>query len=505
VTALRQRLGRCWRRCGLHRLHRLTGLHRLHRLSGLHRQPRLPRLAGQQRQPRLPRLAGLHRLLLLLAAPLVLLSGVSACGGDADPAPGDAGPAGDAGLDSGTDPDAFTELDAGTGDAGTGDAGAGCPAAALGAQLGGRDRLLIGGSMSDDAFAAAPFDLRYHYLAGDVPSGGPCADCAQGCSVNGHPCDNAHGCEWWGCWQWDQEPPGRFVANFVADARSAGAVPMISYYIWFSVAGQVEGAPEIAALGQGDLVADLLADLRFLGEVLAEDPSGPVILHLEPDLWGYGHQVDSDPTQIPVALSAAADPACTGLGDHFAGFGRCLVAIARDTAPHALVGFHASAWGAGHDALAATDPAFDFTDHARRTALFLQAVGAADTDLVVVEMSDRDAGFNDRWWDPDNQTRPHFQQAIGWVSDLGDALGLAPLWWQVPYGHLGLENICDRYEDNRVDYVFDHPEQLAAGGALGVAFGAGAACMTTPDTDDGHFLARASQYFQGPRPPLCVP
>ena len=44
----------------------------------------------------------------------------------------------------------------------------------IGARLGGRDRLLIGGSMSDDAFALAPFDLRYRYLSGAVPAGGPC-------------------------------------------------------------------------------------------------------------------------------------------------------------------------------------------------------------------------------------------------------------------------------------------------------------------------------------------
>lgn len=357
--------------------------------------------------------------------------------------------------------------------------------------------------MSDEAFALAPFDLRYHYVAGDVPESGPCANCATGCTVNGQSCANSAGCEWWGCWQFDQDPPGRFVADFVAAAHAAGVVPMITYYIWFSVAGNVEGAPEIAALDDGPRVTQYLADFRFLCQVMDEPPAPRAILHVEPDLWGYGHQVDDDPAQIPVALSAAGAAECAGLPDTLGGFARCLVAIARVQAPGVLVGLHASAWGAGVDALSNSNAGFDAAAHAQATADYMNALGAADTDLVVVEMSDRDAGFNSRWWDPDNQTLPHFTQAIDWAGALGDGLALAPLWWQVPYGHAGLEDVCDRYSDNRVDYVFDHPEEFAAGGALGVAFGAGAGCMTTPDTDDAHFTDRAAQYFTEPRPPLC--
>ena len=82
-------------------------------------------------------------------------------------------------------------------------------------------------------------------------------------------------------------------------------------------------------------------------------------------------------------------------------------------------------------------------------------------------------------------------------------MGLPTLWWQVPYGHVGLENTCDRYEDNRVDYVFDHPERFAEIGSVGVVFGAGAGCMTTPASDDGHFVGRAQEFFAGEAPCLC--
>lgn len=419
------------------------------------------------------------------------VSGSAGQGGEAGQA-GSSGAAGSAGAVGGAD--AGDEVDAGS---------FACPAAALGQRLG-RDRLLVGGSMDDADFAAEPFDVRYKYLAGAVPADGPCASCASNCQVDGQSCANAGGgCAWWGCWQWDQDPPGRYAADLVQSTTAAGGVPMITYYIWYSVAGNVEGAAEIAALSDGALVSAYLADLRFLCRILAESPAPPVILHLEPDLWGYAHQVNDDPALIPAAVSAAGASECASLSDSVAGLARCMLAIARAEAPNVLVGFHASAWGEGHDAYLNADPGFDLGAHATETARFMRELGASEADLVVVEMSDRDAGFNGRWWDETDATLPSFEQAISWVSQVGDGLGLAPLWWQVPYGHMGLENTTDRFQDNRVDYFFDHPDRFVRGGAIGIAFGAGAGGMTTPASDDGHFLARAGEYFASERPRLC--
>src|SRR5262245_18323368 len=96
--------------------------------------------------------------------------------------------------------------------------------------------------MDDSSFGAAPFDLRYVYLSGSAPAGGPCASCSVGCLVDGDDCANAGpGCNWRGCWQWDQEPPGRYAANLITGAESSGAVPMFTYYVWLGVSGWSEG------------------------------------------------------------------------------------------------------------------------------------------------------------------------------------------------------------------------------------------------------------------------
>jgi hypothetical protein len=358
--------------------------------------------------------------------------------------------------------------------------------------------------MEDADFARSPFDIRYRYLAGDVPTAGPCSSCASGCTVNGTSCANSGpGCAWWGCWQYDVPPPGRYVADFVTATRTANAIPMISYYVWYTVAGEVEGAPEIAQLTDGARVRRYLADWRFLCTTINATDSGPVILHVEPDLWGYAQQVNNDPSMIPVAVSAAGLSECAGLPDTVAGFARCMLQIARADAPHALVGFHASAWGAGDDALYTTQSGFDVNAHADRTAAFMTALGANSADLVIVEMSDRDSGYNHRWFDETNATVPNFTRALAWQARLSQGLSLPTLYWQVPYGHRGLPNVCDRYEDNRVAYFFSHAAEFATAGVLGIAFGAGASCMTTPASDDGFFDTQAAAYFAGSRPCLC--
>jgi hypothetical protein len=284
---------------------------------------------------------------------------------------------------------------------------------------------------------------------------------------------------------------------------------MITYYLWLTVSGGVESVAELDSLNEAARVRRYLADWRFLAARVAEATADPVILHVEPDLWGYGQgRKGNDPTTIPVALTGA-DPACAGLPDHFGGLARCMVAIAAAVAPNARVALHVSPWAAQFDAFLDNGPSFDLLGHADRTAAYMNALGAS-TPLWVVDMTDRDAGFNGRWWDTTDATRPNFANPIAWAKRVRDRLGKPFLWWQVPYGHIGNVETCvngaGAYEDNRLDYIFDHPDRFAAGGALGIAFGAGTGCQTTPETDDGHFAARAASYYAVSRPaPSCPP
>jgi hypothetical protein len=136
---------------------------------------------------------------------------------------------------------------------------------------------------------------------------------------------------------------------------------------------------------------------------------------------------------------------------------------------------------------------------ARKTADFLLAAGADCADLVVVDLSDRDAGWyqrqappRDSWLDATDAALPSFTQAFTWSRALTDRAGKKAIWWQLPVGNMSLANTCGAWQDNKLDYFFDHPDWVAASGAAGMAFGSGATCQTDPDSDGGHLRARAA-------------
>jgi hypothetical protein len=95
----------------------------------------------------------------------------------------------------------------------------------------GKNHVLAGASMDDATAAKAKADLRYLYLSGGIFDGAsPCSSCASGCTTNGASCANTAGCGWWGCWQYDQDPPGAYVRNFVSTAKGNSHIPMFTYY-----------------------------------------------------------------------------------------------------------------------------------------------------------------------------------------------------------------------------------------------------------------------------------
>ena len=371
-----------------------------------------------------------------------------------------------------------------------------CPAAVLGQTLG-HQKLLLGGRMENATFTSAQFDLRYVFIVGDGPAT-PCTKCDASCG--------AALASWWGCWGNSAAGgPGQYVTDHITATRAHGAIPMLTYYRWYSVAGKVENAAAVTALNNVAKTSAFFKDFQFFMHTVGQAGPQPVLVHLEPDLWGFVEQVNHDPTLIPAKVSTAGIPSCAALPDTAAGYAKCLLAIGRAEAPNAILGFHASAWGDGVDVLANTNSQYDVAAHADRTATFLRALGAAEADMVVVEMSNHDAGQDNSYWDATDVTLPSFAQATTWAGRLGQQLGLPPLWWQVPYGNMALSNAtCGQYRDNRVAYVFDHPERFAAIGSIGVAFGAALACSTTDTTDGGYFLTRAQAYFSSAsRPCLC--
>jgi hypothetical protein len=139
---------------------------------------------------------------------------------------------------------------------------------------------------------------------------------------------------------------------------------------------------------------------------------------------------------------------------------------------------------------------------ASRAAAFIDAMGGAQADLLVVEWSDRDAGSGLRpWWDDTDQETPRPTRAILWENALSQAAQKRLLLWQVPAGNRSLDNTCGHYQDNRAAYAFAHPRDLFDAGVIGVLFGGGAQCMTQVWTDGGFVAAQGAIAYATPDAP----
>jgi len=383
---------------------------------------------------------------------------------------------------------------AGVGGAGGGGGGGGGGGQCLGSDLLAslsRSRVMVGYSGDDSVAAQASFDLRYVYVAGGIFDGAaPCASCASGCTAGGASCaSGGAGCAWWGCWQWDQDPPGQYAVTFASKAAAAREIPMFTYYQLLQASGVAEGAAEVTTAARDPaFMARYLADWRFLLEKVG---AGVALLHVEPDFWGYAEQAGDDPHALPAAVARANPTDCAAAEDSIAGLGHCMISMARKYAPNAKVGLHASGWGTRYDVLGNKDPSFDVAGQAAKLGAFLKACGADGGDFVAADMSDRDAGTRNNWYDPTNATLPNFHQAFAWARGVAEAVGRPVLWWQIPLGNASLP---PANQDNRVDYLLTHVAEVAAAHGVGLAFGAGAAGQATPSTDNGNFVARARAY-----------
>jgi hypothetical protein len=383
----------------------------------------------------------------------------------------------------------------------------------------GLKNLIVGGSMADATAAMAPFDLRYLYISGGIFDGTtPCTSCLTNCTTTTvgpgggvKSCQSSNGgtgCGWWGCWQYDHNPPGQYVSGFVSKCESASPpqIPMFTYYqinsLYLMMGGSGDGSGEVTMTANNQpAMTRYFADWRFMLQQIGQKVA---ILHIEPDFWGFAEQYATThgmtATTLPAAVASANGTDCGAMPNTIAGMGQCMIAMARKYAPHALVGLHASAWSTNMDVALNTSTTLSVSGEAAKTAAFLAACSESSADLVIVETSDRDADYNksigkNTWWDATNATLPNFHQHFAWVKALTEALAKPALYWQDPLGNANQNDTKNHWKDNRVQYFFAHMSELAGAHAIGAAFGAGDGNQTTPESDGGYFVTQAKAYY----------
>jgi hypothetical protein len=359
-----------------------------------------------------------------------------------------------------------------------------------------------------DLRATTPLEARYHYLAGGVNTG-------QG----------------WTTWA---NGGGSFVSGYISDSQAAGFVPIFSLY---------QLRPSQPGIGNPDEAQGDLLNLRtrstmraFFTELqlffkLAGEAGGPVVLQVEPDLWGYveaatnGSDVAS---KIPAQVAGTGIAALNGLPDTAAGVAQAVVRLRDQAAPNVALGYHVSIWGTGVDIARSDSSDAHIDELAARATAFYRSLGA-NFDVLFAEFADRTAGYaksvdgdGAAWWDAAD-----FARHARFLGDISSAINRRVILWQIPLGNRvmrAMDNTEFHYQDNRVEWLLGddaagHLATYVKNGVIGLLFGAAqptdtCACdaaadgITNPlsidnnralslsaDDDGGYFRRQAAAYY----------
>jgi hypothetical protein len=305
------------------------------------------------------------------------------------------------------------------------------------------------------AAAVRPLDFRYQYLAGGVNTG-----------------------TGWATWN----PNGTFASLYVHDSWSHGVVPVLTYYMLLQSSPKAgdESQTDLAHLRDPQLMQAYWSDVRLL---LQRVKGGrPVVVHVEPDLWGYLEQAGA-----------------TALASSYA---EQWVRLRNQLAPNVLLAYHMSGWGTRHDIVYEDPPDAVVKRYAAQSAAFYRSLHAR-FDVSFEDFSDRDAGFYEKvqgnpntWFTPADFHR-HLLYGATFVKLAGVRLAA----WQIPLGNSMLDDTWGHYRDNRVQWLLGagnraHLQAYVNAGYVGFLFGGGADGTTSAATDGGYFRDRAQAYYR---------
>lgn len=348
--------------------------------------------------------------------------------------------------------------------------------------------------------ATAAFGFRYQYLAGGVNTG------------NG-----------WATWNTN----GDFPRFYIQESTAAGIIPVFTYYMLLQSlpGGGSESDADFNNLNNTATMTAFYQDLILFFQKAGAFPGQKVVLHVEPDLWGYMQQraTGDNAASVSARVSETGVPQLAGLPSTVAGFARAILRLRDAYAPNVILGYHISVWGTRTD-IALQDPPDATVDAlAQRAAAFYASLGA-NFDITFAEFSDRDSGYYQyvvgdqgrSWWDAED-----FRRNVRFLGGFSAAANERIVMWQIPLGNSkmrAMNNTPGHYQDNRPEWLLDEPARTRMlayrdAGVVAFLFGGGAtdttcACnakndgVTNPPAVTGNVVA--SELAAAGTPPQLV-
>ena len=335
------------------------------------------------------------------------------------------------------------------------------------------------GSLGWMTGSGVPWRYRYTYLSGGV--------------------NTSNGWETW------NTPAGQYASYYMSASGANGYLPVFPYYELLQSnpsVGADESSRDFSNLNNASTMNAYYANFALLMQK-AQAYGKPVIVHVEPDLWGYLEQraAGGGAASLSASVASSGYAGVAGIPNTAQGFADALLKL-RDqynTNANILLAIHSSAWGTGIDLATSTDPSANPTAVADQEAAFLGTARLSSNaygstwDLIFHDVADHDAawyGDNSHWWDKTNVALPNFSRWLAFMSRLHADTGRPLVVWQVPVGnqyYLTMNNTNGHYQDNRAEYFLAHPADLEAAGIAAVLFGKANGGQTnyTDDRGDG--------------------
>jgi hypothetical protein len=313
--------------------------------------------------------------------------------------------------------------------------------------------------------ATAPFAFRYQYLAGGVNTG------------NG-----------WATWNTN----GDFARFYIEDSVAHSIIPVFTYYMMFHSlpGGGGESQANFTNLNNTATMTAYYNDLKLFFQKAGAFPTRKVVLHVEPDLWGYmQHRATADnAATVSARVSETGLSELAGLPSTVSGFARAIVRLRDAYAPNVVLGYHISVWGTGNDIILSNPSDATLDTLGTRAAAFYNSLGA-NFDIAFAEFSDRDAAFYQHqygdggahWMDAED-----FRRLARFLGRFSTAASKRIVMWQIPLGNTkmrAMNNTWGHYQDNRPEWLLDEPARthLAAyrdAGVVAFLFAGGASGTT---------------------------
>ncbi|MEM7798666.1 MAG: dockerin type I domain-containing protein [Chloroflexota bacterium] len=345
----------------------------------------------------------------------------------------------------------------------------------------------------------------------------------------------------WPTWNVD----GNFPLYYIQDSKEQGVTPVFSYYM-ICQATDACYSNESSAFGDHlasrSIMISYWEELALFFEKAAEEPNTEVILHVEPDMWGFlqrdspSDHASNYPNSVQVSATGVAGLA--GLPNSLSGLAQGYFAL-RDYhgASNVKIAYHLSDWGTNVDLGVSNPSPSEIVALADRSAAFYLSLDQP-FDLTFVDIRDRDAGWyayygdSSYWWDAQD-----YQNHIAYLDRFREQTGQAFVLWQLPYGNTlyrTLNNTPYHFQDNVVETLFEDPNYSTlaayeAAGLIAVLFGQGDGITTCPcdaandgvtnpsaingngrsslsaDDDGGYFIDRVQAYYQSSPPATPTP